>query len=164
MSSCHQLEAEEWFTIPGHPKFSVSSHGRAWGPYGERKVRRDKNGYLHILCHVGNSKYVLVLLHRALCTIYYGPPPFEGAMALHRNGIKEDVSRDNLYWGSHQQNMLDAHTHKAFATGENNPRSKLTLEQVNAIKASDKSNVKLAAESGVSPPTIGYIKNGKTWK
>lgn len=164
MNSLQQLDAEEWFTIPGHPKFSVSSLGRAWGPYGERKVRKDKNGYLHILCHVGNSKYVLVLLHRALCILYHSRPPFEGAMALHKNGIKDDISRSNLYWGSHLQNMQDAHVHKAFAVGENHPLSKLTGEQADIIRTSSKSNITLAEEFGVTPQTIGYIKNGKTWK
>lgn len=85
-------------------------------------------------------------------------------MALHRNGIKDDVSRSNLYWGSHLQNMQDAHVHKTFAVGENHPKAKLTQEQADIIRTSTKSNIDLAEEFEVTPQTIGYVKNGKTWK
>lgn len=161
-----QSDAETWYKIPGFPKFLVSSKGRAWGPYGERKVRLFL-GYPGILCHVGNNKYTTVLLHRALCQIYHGPPPVDKPLALHRNGIKTDLGKDNLYWGDNQDNMDDMKRHGVPYAGENHQDAKLTWDKVRAIRRRSKegeSNVNLAKEYGVSPQSIGYVVRGKTWK
>ena len=48
-------------------------------------------------------------------------------------------------------------------SGELNPKHKLTLEQVNYIRNSNKTNKELAYSFSVGSPCISKIKNNKTW-
>jgi hypothetical protein len=47
--------------------------------------------------------------------------------------------------------------------GEDNPRSRLTEDDVVVIRSSDKSCNALAVEYGVRHSTIAYARNGTTW-
>lgn len=53
---------------------------------------------------------------------------------------------------------------KAPALGERNGRSKLSDEQVRAIRADERSHSMVAAEYGVSVPTISQLRLGRTWR
>jgi hypothetical protein len=69
-----------------------------------------------------------------------------------------------MFLGTHDDNMKDRAAKKRFSPkGEENSNSKLNLTQVNRIKYSNLSNVRLAEIYKVSASQIGKIKNGKCW-
>lgn len=79
------------------------------------------------------------------------------------------VRPDHLRLGLHLDNMGDmsrrGRARLPGLLGEAHPRSVLTEAQVRAIKArvGDTHKV-LAAEFGVSRPTITAVRNGRLWK
>ena len=101
-----QMWLEEWRPYPEHPSLQVSNLGRVCGIHGLRKLRKDKDGYPFIN-HTVRGKQVTLKLHRLVCLVWNGIPPFEGAYVLHRDDNKDNCAAANLYWGTQQQNMDD---------------------------------------------------------
>ena len=151
--------------ISDYPNYSVDRSGNIFGPRGWRKPQVDKDGYLYVQLHK-EGKVKNIWLHKLICTLFNGPMPFAGAQVLHKNGVKKDIRPDNLYWGTHQQNMTDMVDQMLSASGEDHPDAKLTWSSVREIRrrALTETQVGLAAEFGVTPPTISYIVRGITWK
>jgi len=72
------------------------------------------------------------------------------------------ISPMHLFPGNHAENMADMAA-KGRASVQPVSR-KLTDEQVLAIRNSELSLSKLAAEYGICKSTASYIKNNRTWK
>lgn len=75
---------------------------------------------------------------------------------------------NHTYDGSHDQNMLDRRIAGRTARGQQVGTSKLTDDQVRAIRnrysAGGLSRKELAADYGVTPTMIGYILQGRSWR
>lgn len=100
-------EKEIWKTHPDHAGYKVSNLGRVIGPRGTiRKLHAPSDGYYRLSVHV-NGGQSTKLLHRIVCLLFNGPPPTPDHDALHKNHIPGDCRAENLYWGTHQQNMDD---------------------------------------------------------
>lgn len=54
--------------------------------------------------------------------------------------------------------------YKEILRGENNPKSKLKLKDIEEIRGSEKTNIFLAKKYGVSDSLISRIRLGKVWK
>ena len=72
-----------------------------------------------------------------------------------------------MTWGTPEENCQDAISHKTHR-GSNNGRSKLTEDQVSAIKNILNANPKLsrnvlAKAVAVTRTTIGHIEKGRQW-
>ena len=124
---------EEWRPVRGFPGYEVSSLGRVRDLYGLRKTSPDKDGYPRLHLRKDKKQYYRGV-HRLVCEAFHGPPPFQGAQALHRDGNKSNTSPDNLYWGTHKQNMLDMVKSGTHCRGERHPDAQLTAEQVSCIR------------------------------
>ena len=70
----------------------------------------------------------------------------------------------HLVVGTQHENMQDRMHRGRQARGERNGRSKLTPEQVRAIRASDRPSTELAPEHGVSSGTIRTVRTRRTWR
>lgn len=94
---------------------------------------------------------------------FVGPVP-EGMMLLHScdNGIC--VNPDHLRPGTHQDNMRDMTERKRSCIGQKHGLSKLTAEQVEAVRNDTRLQRVIAAEYGIKQPAVSRIKNGKRWK
>lgn len=110
--------------------------------------------------------------HRVAWQITRGPIPtgegYHGTCVLHRCDTPRCVNPLHLFLGTHTDNMIDM-TEKgrqvpSAVRGEANGLSKLTQEQVIAIRADTRIQRLIAADYGVNQSLISLIKSGKVWK
>ena len=113
----------------------------------------------------GERRHIFV--HRQVCEEKHGP--LGPLIARHTCDVPLCVNPDHVIPGTHADNVADKMgrgRHRALA-GELCPRSKLTLEQVTAIRATAHihgSGRRWARELGVLPNTIWEIRAGRTWR
>ncbi|HEY2393878.1 MAG TPA: HNH endonuclease [Candidatus Angelobacter sp.] len=91
-----------------------------------------------------------------------------GMVVCHRCDVRACVNPEHLFLGTAADNAQDMAQKGRCPRGERHGSAKLTAEQVSKIKAmlaEDRLYMsEIAREFGVSPTTIGAIKEGKTWK
>jgi hypothetical protein len=111
------------------------------------------------------------LAHRISYQHYHGPIP-DGQEVMHVCDNPACVNPEHLKLGTHAQNMEDARRKGRSASGERvvtrrgeaHTKSKLTEEQVLAIRTDDRSDRQLAAEYGVAYSLIYRIRKGEVWQ
>lgn len=101
--------------------------------------------------------------HRISYEFFNGEIP-ENMMVCHKCDNRSCVNPAHLFLGTHQDNMSDMTKKKRQAHNESHGASKLTEQQVIDIYLSDKTQLELANEYGVTRRSINYIKNGKNWR
>jgi hypothetical protein len=123
------------------------------------------NGYGQI--GVGDGSTRKVLVHRLAWELTYGPIP-TGLEVCHACDVPNCVRPAHLLLGTHIANMLDAARKGRRPSGEACHLSRLTAEDVVAIRerygAGTVTQGKLAREYGVSPGNISQIITGRTWR
>lgn len=113
---------------------------------------------------------------------FFGRPrPDALHFACHHCDTPPCVNPAHLFWGTHRDNVADAmrkgrmnltglalgrraNTPEAQIKGERHPFSKLTEDQVRAIRSDARGCQRLAREYGVTPTTIKAIRKRKMWK
>lgn len=129
---------------------SVNKETRRRKPYGRIKV-------------AGVVQYA----HRVSYELHVGPIP-EDHVVCHCCDNPYCVNPDHLFIGTQSENMVDKFAKgrhcMEYCTGENHHNAKLTSDQVDRIRASNKTNAALADKFGVHPTTISNIRNNKVWK
>jgi hypothetical protein len=103
------------------------------------------------------------LVHRLVLEAFVGPCP-PGLEGCHRNDDSSDNRLENLYWGTHRQNMADRERNGGVLRGEGVGNSKLSEERVRYAQQSTKLQKELAKELGVDQSVISRIRNGKSWR
>ena len=74
------------------------------------------------------------------------------------------VNPNHLIVDTQRENMADMVRRDRQPKGVKNGSSKLTPEQVRAIRASDRPSTELAPEHGVSSGTIRTVRTRRTWR
>lgn len=104
--------------------------------------------------------------HRIMLYLSKGEPPCTGMFACHTCDNPKCVNPSHLYWGTAKQNTHDMLNRNRQARGLKHGISKLTEDQVLAIKRSLMGGgmiYRLAKQYGVARATIQDIKKGVTW-
>jgi hypothetical protein len=138
------------------------------GEWRQMKVSKHKRGEYMLVTLIHEGKYTTFMLHRLVLLCFVGPPPKGKPLALHDDDNKMNNHPDNLYWGTHAQNMRDAIRNGKVTKGEINGCVRLSEDQVEEI-------IRLRAEEGVGSrrlarqfrtghTNIQHILSGKTWK
>ncbi len=103
--------------------------------------------------------------HRLSWEAHYGPVP-DGQLVCHKCDVPSCINPLHLWLGTNDDNMADmARKGRVVAArGEQNKRSKLTAEQVVAIRIAAGSQREIARQYGISQPQVGHIKRGQQWR
>lgn len=155
---------EIWKPVVGFPNYMVSNLGRIEGPRGLLKQQR--LDYWRVKLSSPNGIFNK-MVHVLVCEAFHGPKPFEDAQALHRDDDEDNNREDNLYWGTHQQNMQDRAKNGKAARGERQGASKLTegqIVEVFELRKGGMSQPKIANRFGVSQTCIFNILKRNNWR
>lgn len=169
---------EIWKPVPYEPfseVYSVSNLGRVRPNKPSRysknraeflKPSPSPRGYLHISVYA-NGKVRSCFIHRMVCIAFHGPPPFPNAMVCHKDDNRLDNRADNLEWGDPRHNAATAAIHGKIRRGHDVNTSKLTEDDVRAIRAryaqGGVTQTALAAEYGVHSSAIFFIIHRVNW-
>ena len=105
--------------------------------------------------------------HRVSYELCKGKIP-EGMQVLHECDNPSCVRPDHLFLGTNADNMADKvakgrQAHFCPGRGEGHPTSKLTEDQVRAIRASPGPQSRIAIEFGISCGYVSDIRKRKYW-
>lgn len=162
--------------IPGYDRY-IDREGNVFSTFSGKKLklRIRYDGYVSFRL---NNKGKTALVHRWVAKIYL--TPIEGKYEVcHKNNIKTDNRVENLYWGTHQENMrqawrdgllkpLKGENSPMYGTkGELAPRSTISnIRRVEIVKLYDEHHnyQKVARLVGMSNSQVRrIIKNRALW-
>lgn len=170
------MSDERWLPVPGlEGRYSVSSHGRVRSEQRTviektGKAKRLKSKVLSACPNRGgypsfkvshDGRLIAVRVHRAVAMAFIGPPPTERHEVAHRDGNRSNNSPGNLRWDTRKGNFDDKVLHGTHNRGERHPHSRLSNDDVAAIRASSLSNSSLATQFGVSAEHIQRVRSNK---
>lgn len=148
--------SEVWRDIPGFPDLRISDRNRVLflkEPWHckQRELydptlggmilpqRKNRAGYLYVDVRYPRQTPIRLLVHRLLLTALVGPCP-PGLEGCHKDDNKLNNSPGNLYWGTHRENMVQAHANRRI------PRT--------VIYPEDRPKVYQMFDSGMTPSEI----------
>jgi hypothetical protein len=105
------VNAVEWREIPGWPGYLVSNTGvvvsTKRGRHRQLSPQRLHLGHQQVWLYAGSKASRRgIAVHRLVLLAFVGEPP-AGTEACHRNDVSDDNRLENLYWGTHAENMQD---------------------------------------------------------
>lgn len=168
----------DYRTLPGLDGYLFCEDGSIWSFWfvGKRGItdvcRRMKftnlsKGHLQVSLRYKGKAERRFGVHRLICTAFHGDPPSEHE-CRHLDGNPQNNRADNLMWGTRQQNTDDAIRTRSLAHGEKHYGSKLTDDDVRAIRAAFDGNrgtvAELARQYKVTPQSLREVVQGRTWK
>lgn len=129
------------------------------------KQHRVEGGYFHVA--LSDGKGLSVNTHVLVAAAFVGPCP-DGMEVCHKDGTRTNNYYKNLRYGTRKSNAEDRKLHGTNygpppRRGGQNHMTKLTEDQVLAIRKSDQTLVALGKQFGVHFGTIHAIKARKTW-
>ena len=163
-------EIENWLPIAETDGlYEVSDQGRVCKIKNDRRILLKINfsgPYGRVGLYPPGITGLTRQVHKLVCEAFHGRPK-DFQVVRHLNGNRYDNRASNLAWGTPEENVQDVISHGTHR-GSNNGRSKLTDEQVSAIKNilavnPSLSRNMLAKALGVTRTTIGHIEKGRQW-
>lgn len=164
------MNEEAWVIVKEFRHYAVSNLGRVKRLTGGRgttagrilKQRTNRDGYLCVTLQEGDRRKGY-LVSRLVCEAFYGPPPPGYIEAAHKDGNRANNRLGNLRWATKAENEADKRLHGTIMRGEGHPNSKLTEEQVAAIRSDTRPQAAIARDYGVAQSLICLVKNRKIW-
>ena len=168
---------ELWRPIPGYEGFyeagdlgNIRSVDRRvlWADGSIRLVKGkvlkqslSGNGYLLVtLCKdKGQIKHSV---HSLILTAFKGPRP-KDLDGCHNDGNRQNNRLLNLRWDTRPKNCADKKLHGTYQCGEQIPSSKLTEDDIRAIRADSRLHRIVAKDYGVTPSNISCIRRRESW-
>ena len=168
--------SEHWLPVPGYEGlYEVSDLGNVRSLHVSKKPR--KNGALLTPAEIGKTTAHLAValyrdkraktwqVHQLVLLAFVGPPP-PGMQSRHGTGGNLDNRLANLCYGTSKENKADQVRDGVANRGERCGSAKLTAAIVLECRrryAAGETQTALAAEFGVSEPTISQLIHGVTW-
>jgi hypothetical protein len=101
--------------------------------------------------------------HRASWMLHFGPIP-DGLFVLHRCDVRACVRPDHLFLGDHQANVTDMVGKGRNPRGTAHAHSRLTDDEVAAIRAASGTQRAIAATFGISQGAVSRIRKGQRYR
>jgi hypothetical protein len=101
--------------------------------------------------------------HVVACVAANGLRPGPMLDASHQCGVPLCINPRHMAWEPHVDNCHRRIEHGTQAAGERHGQSKLTADEVAAIRSDTRSQTAIAADYGVSQSAVSAIKLGKRW-
>lgn len=166
-----EARMETWLDVVGwEGLYRVSSEGRVSGP--RRSILKpffNRRGYPQVGLYRQGERGRTVFVHRLVAEAFHGPAP-AGMECRHLDGDARNPRAENLAWGTHSQNAIDAVKHGANPVGRDHPHAKLTPEAAEIIRRNYQPYCRtwggraIAERYGVSTGTVSALIAGVTWK
>lgn len=158
---------DELRPIPGLPGYLASRRGSVFSMIKQGsatkqrdrayrlRTKRNKSGHLRVYAR---NRYHLV--HRLVLLAFVGPCP-QGMECCHGDGNPENNNVENLRWGTRSENVADMIRHGTHVCNAKLSYAKAMgiLDRIN----SGMSQREVAAQFGVSQPTVSAVVCGKRW-
>lgn len=143
---------------------------RAWGKTKPLRYVVDANGCWNCISHSDRGKGYrrlkrgdkVELVHRYIYQQEKGVIPSH-QVVMHKCDNRACMNPDHLVLGSLQDNYQDAKAKGRNSKGEVHGMSKLTEEQVLAIRSDPRQGTVIAKEYGVTPALISNVRLHKVW-
>lgn len=100
---------------------------------------------------------------RWMCILAHGEPPSPQHQAAHECGNPPCVNPRHLRWDTHEGNQADRPRHGTDNRGAHNGKTRLTAEDVAAIRAAPSDLQALMDRYGMSKGGISKIRSGARW-
>lgn len=120
---------------------------------------RNNNGYLCISLYEDKGKVSTKFIHSLMAEAFIGPRPV-GYQCLHIDGNQNNLSIENLRWGTASENQQDRVRHGTDIRSTKHPLAKLTdLEcvEIKRRRLLGERGVDLAKEYKVTPSMISRL-------
>lgn len=131
------MNGEVWKDVPSVPGILVSSEGRImYTPYRGEMPHGGTRSYggepTFGVWNKTDGRFIIIIrgttykIHRLIAEAFYGPPPFNGAVAMHLDENAANNRAKNIRWGTQKEN-LNAQGFLAYCrtrTGESSPTAK----------------------------------------
>ena len=153
---------EIWKPIVGYEGlYEVSNLGRVNNLKRDWLVSANPSGMGGYLCVNlrKDKKSKMFAVHILVCEAFHGSRPFEGALALHKDDVKVHNFVDNLYWGTHADNMKDRMVYGNI----NSEMDWNTVREIRKKRSEGMSVPELASLYNKGTTTIQNIVTNKTW-
>ena len=102
------------------------------------------------------------MVHRLAWEAMHGPIP-DGFHVCHRCDVRCCLNTSHLFIGTHQENVDDCVRKGRMHRGEQQGMSKLTDDQIRAIRIDRRTLQEIGDAYGVHLSNISYIRRNKTW-
>lgn len=170
-------QPEIWRPVLGFERcYEVSNLGRVrsvgrWsrGRFRAGTIRKPsrRGRYLGLILSDGRRRETRSV-HRLVAEAFHGAPP-EGAVACHRNGIRDDNRAENLRWDTPAGNVRDAIRHGTHQgnLGERKNLAKISpgcVARIRDMIAARVPQTQIGLWFGLSQSTISNIATGKLWR
>lgn len=148
-----------WKTnVPGHPNYYVSQYGRVYkilkpGLFQRISTYSDGKPDGYLKCKVDGESW---LLHRLVATCWI-PIKEDSLEVMHLDNNKRDCRVNNLKWGTHLENILQAWFDGQF----NTPNKLLYYDRVNLLHQKGLSPKQIASKLPIHVSSVRRILKGK---
>lgn len=143
-------------------KVDIQEPDDCWKWTGTKLLPNDCGQVYGSFCVTDVDRRVTYRAHRFSYVLAHGEIP-EDHLIMHTCDTPLCVNPAHLMVGTHLTNAQDREAKGRGTPGELNGRSKLSPEDVLAIRASDETNEVLGERYGVHPAHISSIQTGKAW-
>lgn len=157
---------EEGKPVDNFPRYIVTNMGRVFSLWKEKprllNPGVDAKGYQCVSLRSDDGRRHSARVHRLVAFAFLVKPD-DGECVRHLDGNPANNVASNLAWGTYRQNESDKICHGTWETRRTGKLSKQDRFKIRAALAQGATHKTIAAEFGVSRPTITRIANGTTW-
>ena len=159
----------EWRKLDTEDNYLISSDGQVkstW--FGKEKLLKtapDNIGYLRFAYYKDGKKTTL-RVHSCVAKVFLGDRSSEGLQVRHYDGNKLNNNKENLIWGTAQEDANDRIRHGTSGKGETSGSAKLKetdIHEIRELRLTGMLHREIADFFNVSEARISEILSGKCW-